>query len=673
MRVLSAWIFILSALVLTVGIRADTRLDVKVGWDDAVIQGCWTPIVVTVSDTRPRNARLQIESSHSANTAMKVTQIIALSTMDQTYITYLPIQNDYRGLKITLHDSSTGKLLAEMDRNSTNLQQLNYVDKQRTQFLLVTGIGAAFKQIHNFNSAVHSVFLRTAMMPRTSRGFDGISTVALNSPNLSLFEQDQITALLDWVRAGGHLVMWPGSDPLPANGMLIDALPATIGPVSSVTLDKNQKFKAGLTQRMGAIRSRQLTAKPGTSQISLLGTTESDAIVGHYGLGKIVLIPFDAATLDFDNDPLRIKWDQALNLQANTSPPEDGDFGSAHNDTASALIDTLGNVPGVGAFGFKYVAIVLIALMFIVGPIDWFVLKKLGRQPLTWVTTTGWIALVTLGAIYIGYLFKSGDLHYRTVRLVDQADDVAVARTNYLGIYSPQNDEYNLKYADGNWVEPMGISSYSSNGIANVIDFAQDGTQNIPAPMSIRVWNLRFMQSQIIQKSKPLLIAKLHATSGTNQLAGSITNTGTDNLKEIWVQTKAGTAKLNDLPNFPAGGLAAGASINISTTQLTFRNEFLFDQPVSNHDDSNYRYGRYRPPSTSQTTSVDPASHPLYAIAANTVLLNHDKKDRQAATDSDHAIVYAISDTASPEVILEQHHPLEKHWLVIRAVVPIGK
>src|SRR4029453_16674355 len=92
--------------------------------------------------------------------------------------------------------------------------------------------------------------------------------------------------------------------------------------------------------------------------------------------------------------------------------------------------DLLGNVPGAGRFGFGYVAGILIAMMVIVGPVDWLLLKKLGRQPWTWATTTGWIALVTLSAVYAGHLFKSGDLHFRTFQLVDQADGLALARTD---------------------------------------------------------------------------------------------------------------------------------------------------------------------------------------------------------------------------------------------------
>ncbi len=48
-------------------------------------------------------------------------------------------------------------------------------------------------------------------------------------------------------------------------------------------------------------------------------------------------------------------------------------------------------------------------------------IKRLGKQPWTWVTTSGFVVLVTVGAIYVGHIFKSGDLHFRTTSIIDES------------------------------------------------------------------------------------------------------------------------------------------------------------------------------------------------------------------------------------------------------------
>ena len=35
-------------------------------------------------------------------------------------------------------------------------------------------------------------------------------------------------------------------------------------------------------------------------------------------------------------------------------------------------------------------------------------------------------------AVFVGYLFKSGDLHYKTLQTIDQVGDVTIAGTDYI-------------------------------------------------------------------------------------------------------------------------------------------------------------------------------------------------------------------------------------------------
>src|SRR3712207_7024781 len=40
---------------------------------------------------------------------------------------------------------------------------------------------------------------------------------------------EQQRAIVEWVRAGGNLLLWPGDTPIPDAGPLLDALPCRIG------------------------------------------------------------------------------------------------------------------------------------------------------------------------------------------------------------------------------------------------------------------------------------------------------------------------------------------------------------------------------------------------------------------------------------------------------------
>src|SRR5262249_35178355 len=139
-------------------------------------------------------------------------------------------------------------------------------------------------------------------------------------------------------------------------------------------------------------------------------------------------------------------------------------------------------------------------------------LKWMGRQPWTWVTTSGWIALVTLGAISLGYVLKSGDLHFRTVTLMDEADGQRAALTTLAGIYSPRTNEYDLKFDPQSWCGPaIDNGSYRrGDGLAIEIDCHQDYRGSRPFPMQINVWQLRFLQGSNYTPTGGVIFAKLH-------------------------------------------------------------------------------------------------------------------------------------------------------------------
>ncbi len=249
--------------------------------------------------------------------------------------------------------------------------------------------------------------------------------------------------------------------------------------------------------------------------------------------------------------------------------PSYGRFGNADRDSTAQsaaiarLQDYLGTVPGAGRFGFSYVAMVLLGMMVIVGPVDWLVLRKLGRQPWTWVTTSGWIALITLGAVYIGNVVKSGDLHYRSIRLTDQIDGETVGDTALTCIYSPRTTDYHLDNAlhaadtapatpdadradaqgsaeppvdrfdppPGWWRTPMSNDFYSRNSLKNDIAFHQTFDQNAPMKMLINVWNVRFLQAELPSAGGALLRGRLtfapegyEASGGDWRLVGQLTN-----------------------------------------------------------------------------------------------------------------------------------------------------
>src|SRR4030095_6341465 len=98
---------------------------------------------------------------------------------------------------------------------------------------------------------------------------------------------------------------------------------------------------------------------------------------------------------------------------------------------------------------------------------------------------------VTLSAIYIGHIFKSGDLYFRTASIVDEAGGMRVAATDVMGLYSPQTRDYEFVTDPESWWRPAGEgSAYGGGGMENEIACHPDYRGNPPAPLHIHRWKL---------------------------------------------------------------------------------------------------------------------------------------------------------------------------------------
>ena len=394
------------------------------------------------------------------------------------------------------------------------------------------------------------------------------------------------------------------------------------------------------------------------------------------------MLPIDAGALPFvDDAKARGFWqpifDQGLDLslknaaRANsTGQSEDQRAGAA----ITQVVDQLGDIEGVGTFDFTYPAVALAAMMLLVGPIDWLVLKKLNRQPWTWATTTGWIALITLGAVYIGHMIKSGNLHYRTLGLVDQVDGQTVARTDLAVLYSPRTAQYGIEPPAASWWEPAELaSSYSRGGGLFRISTFQDFEGNLPGPLTVNVWNIRALRGQSLATGGPLIRAELRRT-GTGQharLTGTITNLGTAPLTEVkvrlpdcWVDVCGpATATTTMTASRPA------QEVNRIEPQATVQVDVPIHVPQTRQAAPTPQivnsYPRYGAPE-------QPADGPLIQFAGDVAAQRSIRIEQLLSGHKNLACIYAKADPAEPVVKLSPgHSPVEHHVQIIRALVEL--
>ncbi len=762
-------VLLTSASVLADPIKPDVLLDVEIGWGGPLRAGRWTPMFVTASDAlatqaKPRAVTIAVESEQGGTSVMQISQSAAIGPIPATFTILLPLSLE--APVVTLRDQATGKTLAVWSRESARAfedvsRRLLDGDKN------LIGVSGAYSKLPNLTDQADLQaevgFLPPDRLPIQPLGYDSLDLLILNRPNVNHISADSQAAIVEWVRGGGVLLIWPGSDPLPA-GPLADALPCKIGIPRSYTFSLEQQYKAGLAKRFGGMTGYQLTPTKDADPIPLFtdsaGQTDAIAYSKRVGFGRITVAPFDVSLFQFKNmiggtepsetpDPTPESTPDASESRDIFSPQprvtrprgpgreffeqltarmglyelrqkaasgsyryrysESDPINSRQQQATARLEDFLGDVPGAGRFGFGYIAWVMLGMMVLVGPVDWFVLRKLGRQPWTWVTTAGWIGLITVGALMIARVFKSGDLYFNTVELIDQADDQVVARSTLVGIYSPKTTEYHIDGPAGaaggsstpvtGWWSLPSSNEYSRSGLKTDTAFHQaiDGME--PLEMTINVWKLRFLSGQTLGgKQDPILAADLHVRSQTASetkpgevskqvLEGIIRNLSTQKLIDIRLATGRHSIVTGDSTNSEIlKGLRGPSKIpdvselgqlkiivpqlgpnQSSTVSVVLDSSAILANGIVTQGNSspvyynNDRYGYSQTP---------PLAESIWAVAGDLATRRTWRMGQEAA-DGKTAVIFARIENPSPPVSLREPNAKQKHEAVVRAVVRI--
>lgn len=677
----------------------DVTLTVKAGWSERLRPGRWVPITIITSSPTQRAAYVEVVVPRGGSYVMKMQQRFTLGPTPITLQVYAPL-NPYAGmdeLSVTLHDAESSKTLAQWPDEEQSDRAMRYsygYDSQSGRLVGATGSPSGLGTLgESMEEKAEVAHMPTALLPPTPIGYDSIDLLVLNRPQLAGGREpiaaDRQQAMVDWVRGGGTVVLWAGSEIVPTTGPLAEVLPADVGDVIDYRIPEDERSHVGLLARFAAVRGRALKPRDGVAveKVPMLGTSGAFAARRRLGLGYVIVLPIDPTELQFDGEyKARQFWQPVLSGTSFLSHDRPGGITGAGDEAGrqtraiGVLQNYLGDVPGAGKFGFSYVAWVLFGMMLVVGPLDWFVLRKLGRQHWTWTTTAGWIGLVTVGALYIGHVFKSGDLYYRTIRVVDQADGQIAGEASLIGIYSPRTTTYHLDApaAPGTtpppgsqpnpplgWWEPASGDQYGYyRGMRHDMPFRQSDEGNAPLDLLINVWNLRFLRSDSSAPGgEPLIEAKLsYKNTLSGDVIGTIRNISDRPLINVRVRLAGGF-----LSNDPAGGDAAakpliarlepGPSVSIEATVREADLTRWQRNPLG------YRYD--------EGEQQVPDTH-VWAMAMELSGRRSQRIDTLVA-NGQFAALYAEFAEPRPAATLREGGAITKHHEFLRVLVPITR
>ncbi len=361
----------------------------------------------------------------------------------------------------------------------------DYEGNRSSRFVVILGskdIGwNNFRGAWGGTEAVESVWVKSAdKLPDDVKGLDGVDVIVWQADGVKPFEvpaEFQLKAMLEWVRAGGHLIVsvgTQGQEFLKGGSSLLDAMPLTITATRQIRLADLESFPGCVNLRGSNQPLIQAVGdlKPGARPVA--GATVGEfsknplAVTGLYGRGAITMLTVDASALDILNEEGKQKldeknwmkfWSQVAGWQAardfvtqNESRGQDAD---QKIDRAAVEFPIGTDIPKAIDVSEVTAVRILVAVLFLAiywllaGPIGHLIMRNYKVVHWSWWIFGGTVLVATAvaGVVVLWLHVTTYDVRHKTFVLgTVNSDQVTVA--GYYGIYAPSSGAIELKLGD---------------------------------------------------------------------------------------------------------------------------------------------------------------------------------------------------------------------------------
>ncbi len=316
----------------------------------------------------------------------------------------------------------------------------------------------------------HRSIRETSALPNHLLGYAGIDVIMIIASDAEMLAQlndQQREAIISWTRLGGSLVVtaatdsdqWEGGHPFHS------VLPCTVDGIAMQRQTTGIEQFAKATTPVGSLSSQipiaVISGVDGRVEVSEgLGTRRPAVVRGAVGLGQSVFVGVDLSAGPFakwQDRPrfvsrllgLALRGEQADEQLADLDPGVALSLG--FDDLVGQLRIALDRFPGVRLVPFSMTASLIALYILLVGPLDYWVLRRWRRTSWTWLTFLSSVVGFTLLAVVLSQLWKGDAMRVNQATIVDiDVPSSTVRGTSWAHVFSPRSEEFELDTAVAN-------------------------------------------------------------------------------------------------------------------------------------------------------------------------------------------------------------------------------
>ena len=439
-----------SGLVQAQAQPAAITLTVSAGFDGYFRDAEWIPVIIHAGnsgETVSGRFVVRPETSGSGLINTYSTPVTLSAGAQQTVRLYVSARAFASQIRVELIDDN-GTVVTQQEAPIHAIQpqdRLNVV-------ISASPVGAVdLTGVHGENTSSYQANWTIADLP--DRALEAVDLIMLSDVDSGALSSAQQQALVDWVAAGGELIVTGGQNWQATAAGVADLLPLL--PDASREIEDLQPLAAWL--RVDADLGAQTIVATGSlrpeAQVLVAGADDTPLLVRRTFGGGVV----DYLAADPNNAPLR-GWADLPSLWFTLITSNDPQPGWANGfvdwDSAGHAVEIL---PGYDPLPDILPLFIFLALYIaLVGPLNYLILNRINRREWAWFTIPALILIFSVLSYLLGFNLRGNEATVNRIALVRSWDQSDRARVDELvGLLSPLRAQYSLAVDPGVSLRPI--------------------------------------------------------------------------------------------------------------------------------------------------------------------------------------------------------------------------
>ena len=483
---LAAFLFLAPFLCSAATAPANIQFDVFPGYDGVVPEATWFPIVCEIKNDGPSfTATILMKGAQfSQGQERRIVVELPNKTLKRVVI---PVFSTARGF-------SSWDLQLLDERGRVRSEQLG-VRARKQVGVEIPVVGALSRTAGGLPTIRPIRPQQTELQPAVARllapifpdnplALEGMTCLYLNSEKASELGVNQASALLSWVSGGGHLVLAIEQvGDLAGAPWLQNILPITVSDIHAVTdhrelhewLLRNdwistlesapQPGSAGRAPERQAFRIdpaspfadlvEDVMFETAPLQVAKASVSSGGKVLcaagkqplmvrSNFGRGRVTVLLFSP-----EREPAR-SWKHLPSFWAKlVDVPKSlylsSDYYNPGGWSSDGVVGAMIDSRQVHKLPIGWLFLLLLVYLAVIGPLDYYWLKRLKRPMLTWITFPCYVVLFSFVIYLIGYKLRAGVSEWNELHVVDVLQNgprTALRGRSFLSAYSPVNQRY---------------------------------------------------------------------------------------------------------------------------------------------------------------------------------------------------------------------------------------